>query len=265
MAQGGLRLIANPFACLSGDVPMAAAADGGEDAYPGGASQPHRRHVPFRQFVDLFKRVPLPRDNEQKDKFDPGVNFLLVDPIPLRFQDVPAYGKRAQFGSVEWVLLFSHLISLRDQVLACDTVYLIVDDWDMSDLEATKMSIPHWPPAAAWWASRVPLMGPYCERTEVVCIRIYEDTGLSNVHPTWAGTFVLAGMVALYPNIHFALIDNDCLPLTLFEIAGLWNLAAPHSLPLGTKLPGAEATARGDDSTPTAGAPHPHKMSSSRS
>ena len=102
-------------------------------------------------------------------------------------------------------------------------------------------------------------MGPYCERTEVVCIRICEDTGLANVHPTWAGTFVLAGMVALYPNIHFALIDNDCLPLTLLEIAELWNIASPRSVPIGTKSSGFDATTRGDDCTPTPGASHPHK------
>ena len=115
------------------------------------------------------------------------------------------------------------------------------------------MSVPHWPPAAAWWTSRVPLTGPYCERTEVICIHIGEDTGLSNVRPTCAGTFVLAGMVALYPNIHFALIDNDCLPLTLFEIAELWNLADPHSLPLGTKTAEAETTARGGGPIATVG------------
>ena len=252
MAPDGIRLTANPFAPPAADNPMTAAGDGGHDVYPGEASPNQQQSMQFRQFVDLFNRVPLPRDNEQKDKVDPGVNFPLGDPIPLRSQDVPPYETRAQFGSVEWVLLFSHLISLRDQVLICDTVYLIVDDRDMSDLEATKMSIPHWPPAAAWWASRVPLAGPYCERTEVICIHIGEDTGLSNVHPTWAGTFVLAGMVALYPNIHFALIDNDCLPLTLFEIAELWNMADPHSLPLGAKT-------RGGGPTATVGNAHPHK------
>ena len=61
-----------------------------------------------------------------------------------------------------------------------------------------------------------------------------DATGLANVHPTWARTFVLAGMVALYPNIHFALIDNDCLPLTLCEIAELWHLASPDRVPLGS-------------------------------
>ena len=183
MAQGGVRLTANPFACLSDDVVMSAASDGGVAAYPGEASPSKQCDLQFRQFVDLFMRVPLPRDNEQKDKFDPGVNFLLGDPIPLGFQDVPAYHTSASHGSVEWVLLFSHLISLRDTVLVCDTVYLIVDNRDMRDLEATKETISHWPPAAAWWASRVPLVGPYCERTEVVCIRICEEAGLAKVRP----------------------------------------------------------------------------------
>ena len=149
--------------------------------------------------------------------------------------------RQTQFGSVEWELLFSHLISLRDQVVICDTVYLLVDDRDMRELEATKQSIPRWPPAAAWWASRVQLIGPYCERTDVVSIHICEDTGLADVHPTGAGAFVLAAMVALYPNIHFVLIDNDCLPLTLFEITELWHLASP------------------DDGNPTPGDLHPSK------
>ena len=51
-------------------------------------------------------------------------------------------------------------------------------------------------------------------------------------------------MVALYPNIHFALIDNDCLPLTLFEITELWHLADPRVLPLGTKVSTGESAAR---------------------
>ncbi len=63
----------------------------GDQPLSKGEEQPNQCDVSFGQFVDLFHRVPLPRDNEQKDKFDIGVNLLLGDPIPLRFQDVPAY------------------------------------------------------------------------------------------------------------------------------------------------------------------------------
>ena len=42
--------------------------------------------------------------------------ILLGDPIPLGGQDVPVYETRAPAGFVGWNALFSHLISLRDQV-----------------------------------------------------------------------------------------------------------------------------------------------------
>ena len=32
---------------------------------------------------------------------------------------------------------------------------------------------------------------------------------------TWAGTFVLATLVAIFPGINFILLDSDCLPITL--------------------------------------------------
>ena len=52
-----------------------------------------------------------------------------------------------------------------------------------------------------------------------------EQTGLHRVHPTWAGTFALAALVALFPGVNFILLDSDCLPVTLFEAADLWREA----------------------------------------
>ena len=49
--------------------------------------------------------------------------------------------------------------------------------------------------------------------------------GLHHVHPTWAGTFVLAALVAMFPGINFVLLDSDCLPVTLFEVEDLWTEA----------------------------------------
>ena len=247
MTAEGIRLTPNPFACL--DAECAMEEDRGPDTptYLDGPARKRLAEVSFRQLEELFKLVPLPRDNELKEKFDMGSNLLLGDPIPLGGQDVPEYETRAPAGFVGWNALFSHLISLRDQVIVCDTVYILVDNRDLSDLRNAQGIVPHWPPAAAWWASRVQLVGPFRERTDVVSIRICEATGLANVHPTWAGTFVLAGMVALYPHIHFALIDNDCLPLTLFEVAELWNLASPERVPIGSHSADREEPTRMED------------------
>ena len=144
-------------------------------------------------------------------------------------------------------------------MIVCDTVYILVDNRGLSNLRNAHGIVPHWPPAAAWWASRVQLVGPFRERTDVVSIRICEATGLANVHPTWAGTFVLAGMVALYPHIHFALIDNDCLPLTLFEVAELWNLASPERVPIGSHSADREEPTRMEDDAGMQQMGYPHK------
>ena len=58
--------------------------------------------------------------------------------------------------------------------------------------------------------------------------------GLHLVRPTWAGTFALAALVALFPGINFILLDSDCLPVTLFEAADLWKEAYMTRFPPGT-------------------------------
>lgn len=50
--------------------------------------------------------------------------------------------------------------------------------------------------------------------------------GLDRVHYTWAGTFVLEAAVFLFPDLNFILCDADCIPLALYEVAELANLAA---------------------------------------
>ena len=57
---------------------------------------------------------------------------------------------------------------------------------------------------------------------------------LDRVHPTWAGTFVLAALVVVFPGINFILLDSDCLPVTLFEAADLWKEGYLARFPLGT-------------------------------
>ena len=49
---------------------------------------------------------------------------------------------------------------------------------------------------------------------------------MDKVHYTWAGTFVLEAAVFLCPDINFILTDADCIPLALYEVKELANLAA---------------------------------------
>ena len=102
-------------------------------------------------------------------------------------------------------------------------MYLVTDNRDLqADEVQTTPGLAHWPKVAAWWQERIRYVGPYGELTTVVFVHISEDTGLDRVHPTWAGTYVLDACVFLFHAINFALIDSDCVPVTLFEVQELW-------------------------------------------
>ena len=116
MTADGIRLTPNPFACLAAEREMEEDRSPDTPTYLASPADNGPAEVSFRQLEAFFNRVPLPRDNELKEKFDMGSNLLLGDPLPLRFQDVPVYETRAPSGSVGWNALFSHLISLRDQL-----------------------------------------------------------------------------------------------------------------------------------------------------
>ena len=61
--------------------------------------------------------------------------------------------------------------------------------------------------------------------TDVLWVCADDTTGLHKVPYYWAGVFVLEAARFLYPKQHFALIDNDCVPVTLFEVQDLLELA----------------------------------------
>ena len=128
--------------------------------------------------------------------------------------------------------MYRWLVSQAHEFHQYDTVYIVADN---RDLVAAPLSnqpgLAHWPAVATWWKERIKYSGPYAERTTVVFVPISGDTGLDRVHPTWAGTYILDACVYLFPAINFALIDSDCVPVTLFEIQELWlscNCKASH-------------------------------------
>lgn len=97
-------------------------------------------------------------------------------------------------------------------------IYLIVDNRDPGE-------VPYWPAFEAWWLSRCRLVGPHQERTDVLWITADLRNGLWGVPYYWAGVFVLEVARFLYPQQHFGLVDNDCVPVTLFEVPDLVALA----------------------------------------
>ena len=123
----------------------------------------------------------------------------------------------------QWRILYRWLVSQAHEIHQYDTVYIVAYNRDLVAAPVSNQpGLAHWPAVAAWWKERIKYTGPYAELTTVVFVPISSDTGLDRVHPTWAGTYILGACVYLFPTINFALIDSDCVPVTLFEIQELW-------------------------------------------
>ncbi len=73
-----------------------------------------------------------------------------------------------------------------------NTVFVLVDNRDLTTPVTNQESLAHWPTVEAWWTSRLALHGPAQELCDLLFVPIDHSAGLEHVHPTWAGTFVLA-------------------------------------------------------------------------
>ena len=100
------------------------------------------------------------------------------------------------------------------------TVYVYVDNRKLSGTDPPA----YWPHFAPWIKGRCTVTGPYLEKTTAIHLPINAETGLHQVHYTWAGAAALEALCLMFPTVNFALIDSDCVPTSLFEIAELVNL-----------------------------------------
>ena len=159
----------------------------------------------------------LPGDDSGRGPFDTLPTFVVGDPL--------SYETTGEVGHPTWKDIFCHILKHCAYLVDFDTVYVMVDTRNLAAHSTSQQGLPHWPAAVAWWRSRLRLVGPRKEKTEFFFFPATEQTRLHHVHPTWAGTFALAALVAVFPDTHFILLDSDCLPVTLFEAADLWKEA----------------------------------------
>ena len=189
---------------------------------------PTVRYAPHshEEFVRHLRLQILPNDYENKDDFDKGVDFRIGDPnIHFRAAAVQSYEVSGETGKPVWNLLFGFILSRMSHLRFLSTVYVLVDNRDLTNLADPEPSLQHWPAVAAWWSSRACLQGPAGELCDVVFFPSNQSSGLHLVHPTWAGTFVFAALSLTFPGLHIVLLDSDCVPVTLFEVEDLWQEA----------------------------------------
>ena len=180
--------------------------------------------VEWQDFFTALSEGFLPHDDTQRFPFDHTMHYEIGDPHTAGGGVPRVYDKSAEKGGPDWQLLFKYLLQQCRHIQYYEAIYLLVDTRDLTVVEHVEPSLAHWPAVAAWWSSRLRYVGPRDEQVDLVFVRAGRHSGLHLVHPTWAGTFVLAALVFLFPKTHFVLLDSDCVPVTLFEIEELWML-----------------------------------------
>ena len=101
------------------------------------------------------------------------------------------YATSGAKGEPHWSGLFHYLIKHFAHVRWLSTVFVLVDNRDLTESSTPQESLAHWPSVEAWWQSRLAMYGPAQELCDLLFVPIDETAGLQHVHPTWAGTFVL--------------------------------------------------------------------------
>ena len=197
------------------------------------------RELGHEEFCQKMNNMLLPCDDAERGTFDQQDVFILGDPA-ASFDRSSGHCYDRKFsnphaGFPEWKKIFAYILRDCGYLVDYDTIYVLVDTRDLANHKVLDPSLPHWQAAAAWWESRLQMTGPMGERTELCFFPATEHTGLHNVHPTWAGTFVLAALGASFPGKHFFLLDSNCLPVTLFEAFDLWQEAYLARFPLGAE------------------------------
>ena len=210
---------------------MFATADWSEDSHPGApltvqTSSGRNPDYTYEDFVHKLKVQILPNDQENSGEFDVGVDFRIGDPnVNFRAAAAKSYETIEEVGKPDWNLLFGFILTRMSHLRFLSTVYVLVDNRDLTNLDNPDPSLQHWPAVAAWWSSRARMQGPAEKLCDVVFFPVGQTSGLHMVHHTWAGTFVLAALCLVFPGLHIVLLDSDCVPVTLFEVEDLWREA----------------------------------------
>ena len=190
----------------------------------------HHESLRIRQeLIDLFHshkdvETPLGMDDTQQiwrwadvgARKMPGIAFTYPT---VEFEDAngmihPVFSQVDLHQLYQWVT--EHLSWLPQ----FDTVYVYADNRDLAGANPPD----YWPWLAPWIQARCNVTGPYGEKTTAIHFPITEETGLHQVHYTWAGPYILEALCFTNPTVNFALIDSDCVPTSLFEIAELVQL-----------------------------------------
>ena len=164
---------------------------------------------PFDWFVRNLEESSLPGDQHGAGVFDNRADFAFGDPgAHFGGTNKCEYATSGEVGEPHWTKLFQYLLTHFAHVRWLSTVFVLVDNRDLTAPTTQQESLAHWPTVEAWWTSRLAMRGPAQELCDLLFVPIDQSAGLEHVHPTCAGTFVLAALTVLFPGVHVVLLEE---------------------------------------------------------
>ena len=126
----------------------------------------------------------LPNDEEHREGFDNGVDFRIGDPnVHFRAAAAKSYETTEDIGKPigkpDWGLLFGFILARMSHLRFLSTVYVLVDNRDLTNLDNPDPSLQHWqqPGGPAVLAFRALLVS-----SVTWCTSPFKSSGLHLVH-----------------------------------------------------------------------------------
>ena len=127
----------------------------------------------FSFFVRHFDNCTLPGDTPAKGSFDHRRSFVLGDPgVDYEGAQRCEYEVSGARGEPHWDRIFGYLLQHFGHIRFFQTVFVLVDNRDLTAPVTEQDSLAHWPTVAAWWASRLSLHGPARELCDLIFVPI---------------------------------------------------------------------------------------------
>ena len=175
------------------------------------ASSDRYPDYPHASFAYKLKVQILPNDQENRGEFDNGWISALGIPMFTSGLLLQNHMKLLRMlANRTGNLLFGFILARMSHLRFLSTVYVLVDNRDLTNLDNPDPSLQHWPAVAAWWSSRACMQGPARE----LC-----DVQWSSFGPPHMGRHLrLAALCLVFPGLHIVLLDSDCVPVTLLKL-----------------------------------------------
>lgn len=159
-----------------------------------------------QELDDLFRsekvvETPIGMDDTQQTWTWADVGSRQMPRSPLTYpalmvEDVHGITRPA-FSRVDHRTLFQWIVEHLSWLPQYDTVYVFVDNRPLQGSNSPE----YWPLLAPWIKGRCEVVGPYLEKTTAIHVPISADTGLQQVHYTWAGAAALEALCLVYPTV----------------------------------------------------------------